>query len=767
VLFVGEAPGAEEVEKGTPFVGPAGRCLRKFIRLAGLTEEECAFTNVVRCRPPVKLRPLERVASNRPPSDLEIVCCSRNLESDLQKFRGDLIVLLGNVPVTALLGHWHVGSAHGYGFFKDGRRFYVMYHPSYILRDQSRKLDTLYLEEMKKVKKFLDFSHKVPYNIIESKGQAEVMVQSILDEAGRREGGAVLSFDIETTGLDPLSPDASVISIAFTLRDGQTWFVPLVHSESPNQDCHEDIVDILRPLFVDSRIKLVAQNAKFDLKYLKARYGVGSLNLWMDTQLAAFLLDGKNSPLGLHQCAWKYTDFGGWEIDTSVLIEKSLTEISDYNAMDAFVTNELSKVYQQRLSSSAFEFLTTILTPVVYALIEMELEGVSLDFDRLQEFSRTYEERLQALLQKLLSYPEVEKVSRTLVRELNFNSSGHVKQILGEMKIVPEKRTKRTGEVSVDEEALESVKSKHPFVDDLLQYRAAQKILGTYLVPYSSIGVGGVVRGEYLLTRTATGRLACQRPNFQNIPKEIRPVFRSRYGMFIEVDYSQMELRVLAMYSKDPELVSTFRNGLDIHEMTRRAIFGSNDHLSDLEKAKQRVEAKSVNFGIVYGESAHGLSKQLKISLAEADERISAFYKKYKGVRSFVDQVRKQVQKMGYVETYFGRRRYFPIDTAQSQTEWEAFFREAVNAPIQGTASDLALDATVRVWKRMRKDGLKSRMVMNVHDMILFDCFEDEVERMLVIIYEEMERFDFPWVNVPVKVDVAIGTNWGELVEVN
>ena len=759
VLFVGEAPGKEEVEQGIPFVGPAGQKLRQFIRAAGLNEDECAFVNTCRCRPIMG-------QTNRTPNEKEIAYCSRYLEEDLQRFKGRLTVLLGNIPLNAVLGRWKVGSAHGYGFLKDGRHYFVMYHPSYILRDQNKAHDPGYLEDMLKVKAFLDSDHKIPYNIVDDHDKTEAMVKSILDEAEKRDEGAILNFDVETSGLDPFSADAKVISMSFTLRDGPTWWVPMNHRESPNLDRHIEIARAVAPLFTHHKVKMIAQNAKFDLKFMRVIYGTESTNLWLDTQLAVFLLTGKSSPQGLHQCAWKYTNYGGWDIDASNLAEENLTKIADYNTMDTFVTDKLAQIYVKNLTPEAVKFLTTILSKAVYALVEMECEGVSLDFGELKRLNDEYTKNACTLFNKLSSYPEVQTVGTLLQKELNFNSVHHLRAILGELKLVPEKKTKKTGEVSMDEEALESVKDKHPFVSDLLKYRTASKILGTYLIPYSEINTNGIIRGEYLLTRTATGRLACQKPNFQNIPKEIRPVFRSRKGMFVEVDYSQMELRVLAMYSGDEVLINAFRNGEDIHEITRMAIFGPNDHLSELARAKQRVVAKSVNFGIVYGESGHSLSKQLKISQREGDKMVEAWYGKYKGVAAFVAMIKKQIHAKGYVESFFGRRRYFPRELALDKAGWEAYYREGVNAPIQGTASDLLLDAAGRVWNRMRAKRMESRMVMNVHDMVLFDCPEAEIPELLYLIYDEMEHFSFPWVNVPVKVDVSIGTNWGRLAKI-
>jgi len=282
----------------------------------------------------------------------------------------------------------------------------------------------------------------------------------------------------------------------------------------------------------------------------------------------------------------------------------------------------------------------------------------------------------------------------------------------------------------------------------------------------------GVIHGDYSFITTATGRLACEKPNLQNIPYLVRPVFRSKYGYFLEADYSQLELRILAGYSSDEALVAAFLAGEDIHEQTRQALFGDKPK-AEKKAHTQRVVAKTLNFGIAYGITPIGisisLSKELdrKVGLKEAADYITLFFDKYPGVRDYMDNVKKVVREDGYIDTFFGRRREFDISPGMYSNQLEKLYKEAVNYPIQSTASDLVLVATGRVWHRKMDMGLKSKMCAHVHDNILFDLYDKELEPMLKMVKPTMEDIEFDWLNVPLKVDFKLGRNWGELEEIN
>jgi len=297
-----------------------------------------------------------------------------------------------------------------------------------------------------------------------------------------------------------------------------------------------------------------------------------------------------------------------------------------------------------------------------------------------------------------------------------------------------------------------------------LQYRADEKVLGTYLKPYVERNVQGKINASYSFIGTATGRLASSKPNFQNIPYDTRPVFKSKNGYFLEVDYSQLELRVLAMLSKDEGLMDDFAEGRDVHESTRFTMYGDNSQEDNSTKKRQRVNAKSVNFGLVYGISCFGLSKSLEVSEKEAQAFIDKFYREHPAIREYQRLVQEHVRKYGYIDTPFGRKREFLWNSNLPEGRRNAMMREAINTPIQSTASDIVICGIGKVWNKMRDKDMKSRMVAEVHDSCLFDCFENELEMLTEMCKEEMEYFKYHWMlDVPLKIDLALGTHWGKL----
>ena len=281
----------------------------------------------------------------------------------------------------------------------------------------------------------------------------------------------------------------------------------------------------------------------------------------------------------------------------------------------------------------------------------------------------------------------------------------------------------------------------------------------------------GVIHGDYSFITTATGRLACEKPNLQNIPYGVRPVFCSKYGYFLEADYSQLELRILAAYSFDKTMVTAFLTGEDIHEKTRQELFGDKPK-GDKEAHDQRVVGKTLNFGIAYGITPIGvsinLSKELKreVDQRESASYINRFFNTYPGVKDYMKNVKKVVLRDEYLSTFFGRRRYFEIYPGMHPNVLEGVYRDAVNFPIQSTASDLVLVATGRIWHKMRDMNMRSRIVAHVHDSVLFDIYDEELKPFLKIIKPTMEDIRFDWLNVPLVVDLKLGYNWGELDEI-
>jgi len=747
VVFVGEAPGRNEEREGIPFIGQAGRVLKRTMSELGIKESDVVFTNICRCRPP----------GNQPPPEKVVSSCKKYLLKELEEFKG-LIVLLGSTALQALLGKFGVLKIRGYGFFKEDRDYLVTYHPAYVLRNQGTEVEKNFTEDLRKVKQWMDGPKSILYETIDTPERFD----TFLDRISRV---TKFSFDLETTSLSPFDEDSRVLSISFSWGEGKekNWFLPLEHSSSPFLGETSKLMKKLQPVFEDKEKKIVTQNGKFDVKWLRKKYGIIVKRLWFDTMLAHYLIEGKYAPRSLKSMVWSYdTGYGGYAISTDNLDKLPLKEVGRYNVMDSFLTYLIARKQKDKLLEAQYYLLTRILSPIQQVLAEMELSGIKLDWNTLVSRVEQTQEELKDLETRMHGYKEIEELEERNSSLVNFNSSKQLVEVFGAIGIYPAKRTKKTGSVSTDNEALKEIEGKHPVVGDLLEYRKVGKILSTYLAPYYENSKDRVVHANYLLDRTATGRLSCENPNLQNVPVDVRKVFTCKNDFLLEADYSQLELRVLTCYTKDEKFVEAFSSGADIHEATRFSMFG--EETDRRKKKEQRVKAKGVNFGVVYGISEFSLAKELKCSHREARKFIDKFYATYEGVAKWVQDVKDFVKSNKYYETVFGRRRYFRYSVRDSMASKEAKLREAVNFPIQSTARDLVFDAEVRMWRVMRELGMKSEMIADTHDAVLFDVVDKELEVLVDMAKTIMENFDhFSFVNVPIKIDLSLGKVWGEL----
>jgi uracil-DNA glycosylase family 4 len=744
ILFVGEAPGAHEDFEGKPFVGQAGKLLRSIINQVGINEEDCAFTNVVKCRPP----------TNRTPSLKEIDCCKSRLLSDLEGFNG-LVVCLGAVPLSALLRKEGVKNYRGYGFFDRGLHYFITYHPAYILRNP--EAETIFTSDLKKVHSFAYVKKDLKPIVLDVIGAVQNFC-SIVWQNSVDLSNYLLSCDVETTSLDPAS--GKILSIAFS--DGtNTWCIPMGCKDSPLID-NEVITILEKGIFSNPRVKLVMHNSLFDLSYIKKQYGIQISNLFMDTMFAHFVLEGKYANHSLKPLAWKYTDFGGYDVDREKMEELSYKDLLEYNGWDALVTAKLASLFLSRLSEPQKVLITQIIALAMMAISEIKVEGIRLDKKLVVSLAEKYGAEVSELENKLRSYSEVQDLESPTGAIFNFNSPKQLLGLFSKLGIDSKKLTRGGGSKSTDNEVLTELKDKHPIINTLLQYREKEKVLTTYLTPYRTILENNqeFIYGDYSFIRTFTGRLSCSNPNFQNIPEEVRAIFISRFGYLMGVDFSQIELRVLACYCFDEKMISAFRNDEDIHARVGEEIFGK----SKLTKA-ERTQVKAVNFGTVYGITSYGLAKDLGCSETEAEAILKRFYSKFPKVKDFQEGVKDFVLKHGYYETYFGRKRWFSFAASMSAEERNSQLRQAVNFPIQGTASDLVQDATGRTWKKMREGHYQSLLVGHVHDELLLDVPDSELEKMIELVKTETETFSFDWVTVPIKVNIKIGANWKDSEE--
>lgn len=756
VVFIGEAPGYDETVEGVPFVGRAGKLLRKTIEEAGIKDEDCYYANVCRCRPP----------GNRTPTNKEIACCMKYLREELADFKG-LIVLLGATALSAFLRKGSIKNSRGYGFSDGGHMFFVTYHPSYISRKDEDRYYGLYREDMGKVGSWIDNEFDIDYGVLNTIKDIKEFVERSL------ESKAILTFDIETTGLNPFDEGAVVLSLAFS-NGTHNVVIPLEHSESPFLDSSKDVIEVLKPLFSDKRVRLVAQSGKFDLNWLRVHYGLECHNYWFDTTLAHFLLEGKNSPSKLKEMAWKYTEYGGYDgdVDIESLRDTKFEKLSRYTAIDVLITHRIFVLLFNELNDNSLRLLTEIMCPSVSAFSEMEMDGLKIDYTNLEKFSSTCSNELIELEQKMHNYPAVVGLEKVKGDVINFNSSSQLVEVLKKIGAVPKIHTKKTKSVSTAEKSLETVKTGHPFVADLLKYKKQSKLYSTYLLPYLKDGKwwseDGLAHGDYDFDRTNTGRTACRAPNLQNIPYPMRPIFMSKYGWFVEPDYSQLELRVIASLADERTLIAEFNDGKDAHELTREIMFGDNSNLSDTKKTEQRKKAKGVNFAVIYGTTKYGLATNLKVTQVKAQAWIDAYYEKYPAIAVYQRAMIKFAEDHGYIETPFGRKRYFNFKRAGlSDKDIEAMHREIKNTLPQSTASDVVVLATGNVWALMRSLNMKSRLGAYIHDNILVDMVEEEVEEFIPQLKIAMEDLEFDWLKVPLVVDIKVGTHWGRLEELD
>ena len=570
----------------------------------------------------------------------------------------------------------------------------------------------------------------------------------------------IVSLDTETTSTNPI--DAELVGLSFAAEEGKAFYVPV----PDNREKAETIVNIFKPLYESPQIMKVGQNIKYDMEVLM-RYGVRFAAPMFDTMIAHYLLQPEQHH-GMDYLAETLLDYETIHIDTLIgprgKSQKNMREVPpalvcDYAAEDADVTLRLHNVLKPRLKDAGMEQLFyEIEMPLVPVLAQMETDGVLLDTDALAETSRTFTERMREIEQDIY---------REAGHEFNIASPKQVGEVLfGEMKIVEKPKKTKTGQYVTSEEVLQQLRTKSPIVGKILQHRGLKKLLGTYVdaLPKLINPRTGHIHTSFNQAVTATGRLSSSDPNLQNIPvrgedgKEIRRCFIPEPGcLFFSADYSQIELRVMAHLSGDENMTEAFREGHDIHAATAARIYKEP---IDSVSRDQRTKAKRANFGIIYGITVFGLAERLEISRDEARQLIDGYFDTFPRVRDYMERAKETAREHGYAETFFHRRRYLPDITSHNATVRNFAERNAINAPIQGSAADIIKIAMVRIHRRFAEEGIRSKMILQVHDELNFSVLPEEKERVERIVLEEMQHA-YP-LNIPLVADSGWGANWLE-----
>ncbi len=566
-------------------------------------------------------------------------------------------------------------------------------------------------------------------------------------------------LDTETTALDPLR--AELVGVSLAVQEGRAWYIPVGHCspDAAPQLPRDTVLAALRTLLEDSSLSLIGQNTKYDVMVL-ARYGLWPQNLAGDTMLASYLLNPTNRH-NLSELAWEHLQYRMLTYDIVTnggkknFAEISVADATRYSAEDADITLRLAHRLFPRVQEEGMgRLFAEVEVPLVLVLARMELAGIRVDRELLALLSEEFSRRRKALETEIYALAG---------EEFNLSSPQQLRTILFDKLGLPRGKKTKTGS-STDSSVLEALADRFPLPAKILAYRALTKLQNTYVdtLPQLIHPTTGRIHTSFNQTVTATGRLSSSNPNLQNIPvrseegRRIRMAFIPERGhVLLSADYSQIELRLLAHLSQDRVLVESFQSGQDVHARTAAELFGIP---LEAVSADQRRQAKTINFGIIYGMGAQRLARSLGIPLKTAQAYITQYFTRYGGIKEYLDSVVADAKKRGYVTTLLGRRRYVPDLQSKNAQLASAAERVATNTPIQGTAADLMKMAMVAIDRRLATEKLRTRMLLQVHDELVFEVPEGEVERVKGMVREVMEGV-MP-LRVPLVVELGVGPNW-------
>ncbi len=597
-------------------------------------------------------------------------------------------------------------------------------------------------------------TEKPSYHLISTAAERKELLELILNQEQ-------VCFDTETTDIDALHADLVGFSFSYKAREGFYVSVPESFEEA------KKIVEEFKPFFESKSIEKIAHNIKYDLKVLN-RYGIQVLEPTFDTMIAQYLINPE-SKQGMDYLANHYLGYQPISIESLIgkkgksqgnMRDLAPEEVADYASEDADITFQLKQILEPEIQKEHLKDLFyNMEMPLIEVLKNMEEEGIAIDVKALQEYSKELESTLLRLDNEIKSLAGV---------DFNVDSPKQLGEILFDhLKISSKAKKTKTGQYATSEDVLVKHEKDHPIVPLILEFRQLRKLKSTYVDPLPTMcdKVDGRIHTNFMQTVTATGRLSSNNPNLQNIPirsekgKEIRKAFvpRSPEYQIMSADYSQIELRIIAALSGDKNMIQAFQQGMDIHTATASKVFNVP---FDSVTRDQRSAAKAVNFGIIYGQSAFGLSQALNISRTEAKTIIDSYFEQFGQLKSYMDSIIHVAREKGYVETIMKRRRYLPdINSANAVVRGFAE-RNAINAPIQGSAADIIKMAMIAVHKSMKKEGVKSKMILQVHDELVFDVHISEKLLMQVLVKEAMEKaVDLV---VPMEVEMELANNWLE-----
>lgn len=764
LMFVGYAPGQDDDKVGTPFVGPNGRLFDELLAESGIDRRQHYVTNCLKCAP----------------YDQEIdekywKACRQHLIAEINKVKPKALVAVGARAFEWLTGYSGIKRFRMHSIestVKPGLFVMPMQQPVALLHagDGRKKLRQEMVDDLLWIRQRMDEGKytQVDDVVIDYKVARTLKdVEDIFTELDQYEE---LACDLETSALFPSEGDV-VVAIGFSGGPGHARVIPLYAWGKVALHFWTD-VDLetkVKPKIVElfKKKKVYGHNwLQFDQKWLRFMFGIAYTLVSFDTMLAHYLTNEDKGTHDLEQLAVEHTNMTPWKKSFTL---QDIDQLSLYLCKDVDATARIKKKIEPLLTDKQRVLLQRLLIPLGHTLMDMEYRGIPVDAGNIKTLTAYLKKRLDDEKAKIRAIPEVQAFSAEHNTEVNVNSPDHLATVLEHFLKLPCKGRTKTGQFSTAAWALLSYKDV-PFIDHVLQVRGLSKLLGTYSEGIADrIHKDGRIHTSYLIHGTVTGRLASRDPNLQNIPREdtaekvledgtmIKSVFKASPGtVFLQADYSQVELRTLAMYSKDPELVRIYKEGLDVHTATAAKVY--NIPLEEVTKT-QRTSAKSVNFGIIFGMTIESLQERFEEAGNSREEAVK-FWNLHKesfpGVWSWMAEQEEIVRRDGYQETYFGRRRRY---------QWvdDHAVRQAYNYPIQSTASDFTLYAIVLCSERLKSYNIAAVPVLTVHDSILFEVEKSAVQEAHAVIQHTMENLDFWFINVPIKADFEVGEDWGHL----
>lgn len=590
---------------------------------------------------------------------------------------------------------------------------------------------------------------KHTYHLVEGKDAINSLVEKLKTQSS-------FCFDTETTSLE--TREAKLVGIAFAIEKGEAWYVPCLENA-------QEVADAFKEVLENNQIQKIGQNLKYDIQVMR-NYGVNIHGQIFDTMLAHFLLDPESNN-SMDWLADKFLNYKTISYESVVgpkgknqktIDQVELAKVKDYACEDADITLQLKELLEKDISERKLEkLLHEVEEPLSFVLADMEYQGVKVDTDTLEKMSKELDEESRRVQKEIFDTAGV---------EFNIGSPKQLGEILFEkLKLVDKPKKTKTGQYATGEDILSKLADEHTIAAQILEFREYQKLKSTYVdaLPKLISVADDRIHTDYRQTVAATGRLSSNNPNLQNIPirtekgREIRKAFvpRDSDHLIMAADYSQIELRIMAAFSKDESMMQAFKQGRDIHATTAAKVFGVD---VDNVEPNMRRKAKEVNFGIIYGISAYGLSQNLNIARGEAQEIIDSYFKEFPNVKKYMDGTIEKAKSDEYVETILGRRRYLRNINSRNFTMRGFDERNAINAPIQGSAADIIKIAMIDIHKWMQDEKLKSKMIMQVHDELVFDMHKEEQD-LLISKVEDFMKNAHP-LEVPMEIGIGVGENW-------